>query len=192
MSMPTPRRPLPRYWYGIGAALIAAGVIGGIALFIAGIVSVVQGPTHEFDGNGSATVPFAAGTSQIIYVADVKVGTSVAARTRCVARDENNRDATLRRYGGSMSINRWNALDVVTAQEAGNYTISCAGPADRYYGVGPRASTAAITATIAGPLGGVCLVVAGIIVLIVTASRRRPESPPHPGPPQYPYPHGRW
>ncbi|MBA0047555.1 hypothetical protein MLB1_14675 [Mycobacteroides sp. LB1] len=186
--MPTPRRPLPGYWYGIGAALIAVGVIGGIALFITGMIAMMQGPTSQFEGNGSATVPFEAGTSQIIYIADVKSGVSVAGRTRCVARDDENRDAAISRYSGSLSINQWSALYVVTAQDAGDYTISCAGSPDMYYGVGPRASTAAKSVTIAGPIVGVSLAAAGLIVLVVTASRRR-QPPQYPGPPQYPYPY---
>ncbi|MUM15503.1 hypothetical protein FZI91_18085 [Mycobacterium sp. CBMA271] len=186
--MPAPKRRLPGYWYGIGAALIAVGVIAGITVFIAAMVSVLQGPTDEFSGDGSVTAPFEAGTSKIIYLADTKASSAVYAHTRCTARDDKNRDATVSRYDGSLSINQWSALYVVSAPEDGNYTISCAGPSDMYYGVGPRASSAAKFAIFAGPFGGVCLAAAGLVVLIVTASRRRQAPPTYLGPPPYPGP----
>ncbi|SIG65249.1 Uncharacterised protein [Mycobacteroides abscessus subsp. abscessus] len=102
--------------------------------------------------------------------------------TRCVARDENNNEAAVSRYDGTLSINQWHALYVVRAHQAGNYTISCAGYSDITYGLGPRAGRGAITAVLLGPIGGITLVGAGIIVLIITALRRRktPPTPQHP------------
>lgn len=123
----------------------------------------------------------------IIYVADVEPVPRLTQNTRCVARDENNNDATVSRYNGTLSINQWHALYVVSAHQNGNYAISCAGYSDITYGLGPRAGTGAITATFAGPIGGTALVGAGIIVLIVTASRQRKPTPPLPY--GYPYPH---
>lgn len=178
-----PRRPLPRYWYAIGTALIAVGLIGGVGLFVAGLAYALKGPTSQFDANGSATAQFGAGQEMIIYVADVEPVPKLTQNTRCVARDENNNNATVSRYNGSMSINQWRALYVVSAHQAGNYTISCAGYSDITYGLGPRAGSGAITAAFAGPIGGITLVGAGAIVLGVTASRRRKPPPP----PQYPY-----
>ncbi|ALR14186.1 hypothetical protein MYCSP_13190 [Mycobacteroides saopaulense] len=166
----------------VGAALIAVGLIGGISLFVAGLVYALKGPTSQFDANGSATSQFASGEQMIIYVADVESVPKLTQNTRCVARDENNNDATVSRYNGSLSINQWNALYVVTAHQGGTYTVSCAGYLDITYGLGPRAGTGAITAAFAGPIGGITLTGAGITILIVTASRRRKTTPP-----QHPY-----
>ncbi|TDZ82102.1 hypothetical protein DE4585_02631 [Mycobacteroides salmoniphilum] len=176
-------RPTPRYWYAIGTALIAIGLVAGIALLVAGLTSVFKGPTSQFDTNSSATAQFDSGTSMIIYVADVEPVPKLTRNTRCVARDENNNDATVSRYSGSMSINQWHALYVVTARQAGNYSISCAGYSDITYGLGPRASRGAITAAVMGPIGGIALVGAGTIVVAVTSSRRHKRTPP----PPYPY-----
>lgn len=175
-------RETPRYWYAVGAALISVGLIGGIGLFVTGLVYALKGPTSQFDANGSASAQFTSGESMIIYVADVEPVPKLTMNTRCVARDENNNDATVSRYNGSMSINQWHALYVVTAHQPGNYTVSCAGYSDITYGLGPRAGRGAIAAASLGPIGGIVLAGAGIIVLIVTASRRR-----KPPPPQYPY-----
>ena len=185
-----PHRPTPSYWYGIGAALIAVGLIGGISLFVAGLVYALKGPTSQFDANGSATAPFASGEQMIIYVADVEPVPKLTMNTRCVARDENNNDATVSRYNGSMSINQWHALYVVTAHQAGDYTVSCAGYSDITYGLGPRAGTGSITAAFVGPIGGITLVGAGVIMIAVTASRRSKPTPPpqHPYGNPYPYP----
>lgn len=177
---------MPRYWYAIGAALIAVGLIGGIGLFVTGLVYALKGPTSQFDANSSSTAQFASGDSMIIYVADVEPVPKLTMNTRCAARDENNNDATVSRYNGSMSINQWHALYVVTAHQGGTYTVSCAGYSDITYGLGPRAGTGAITAAFAGPIGGITLTGAGIITLIVTASRRRKSTPP-----QHPYGHPR-
>ncbi|SKG98522.1 Uncharacterised protein [Mycobacteroides abscessus subsp. bolletii] len=172
------------YWYIIGATLIAVGLIGGIGLFVGGLMPVLQGPTSQFDANGSSTTRFGSGDSMIIYVADVEPVPKLTQNTRCVARDENNNEATVSRYDGTLSINQWHALYVVRAHQAGNYTISCAGYSDITYGLGPRAGQGAITAVLLGPIGGITLIGAGIIVLIITALRRRKPTPP---PPQHPY-----
>ncbi len=182
-----PHRQMPRYWYAIGAALIATGLIGGISLFVAGLVYALKGPTSQFNANGSATAQFASGDSMIIYVADVEPVPKLTQNTRCVARDENNNDATVSRYNGSMSINQWHALYVVSAHQAGTYTVSCAGYSDITYGLGPRAGNGAITAAFAGPIGGITLVGAGTIVVAITASRRRKPPPQHPYGNPYPY-----
>lgn len=185
-----PHRRAPGYWYAIGAALIAVGLIGGIGLFVTGLVYALTGPTSQFDANGSATAQFASGDSMIIYIADVELVPKLTQNIRCVARDENNNDATVSRYDGSLSINQWHALYVVRAHQAGNYTVSCAGYSDITYGLGPRAGTGAITATFAGPIAGLTLAGGGIIVLIITASRRRKATPQHPYGNPYPYPPG--
>lgn len=184
----TQHRSTPRYWYAIGAALIAAGLIGGIALFVTGLVYALKGLTSQFDANGSATAQFASGDEMIIYVADVEPVPKLTQNTRCVARDENNNEATVSRYNGTLSINQWHALYVVTAHQGGTYTVSCAGYSDITYGLGPRAGNGAITAALLGPIGGIALAGAGITILI-TASRRRktPPTPQHPYGNPYPY-----
>ncbi|MBN7498444.1 hypothetical protein I3U74_24370, partial [Mycobacteroides abscessus subsp. abscessus] len=78
------------YWYIIGATLIAVGLIGGIGLFVGGLMPVLQRPTSQFDANGSSTTRFGSGDSMIIYVADVEPVPKLTQNTRCVARDENN------------------------------------------------------------------------------------------------------
>ncbi len=123
----------------------------------------------------------------IIYVADVEPVPKLTQNTRCVARDENNNEATVSRYNGSMSINQWHALYVVSAHQAGTYTVSCDGYSDITYGLGPRAGNGAITAAFAGPIGGITLVGAGTIVVAITASRRRKPPPQHPYGNPYPY-----
>lgn len=182
-----PHRQTPRHWYIVGAALIAVGLIGGISLFVAGLIYALKGPTSQFDANGSATAQFASGEQMIIYVADVEPVPKLTLNTRCVARDENNNDATVSRYDGSMSINQWHALYVVTAHQGGTYAVSCAGYSDITYGLGPRAGRGAITAALLGPIGGITLVGAGIIVIAVTASRRRKPPPQYPHGNPYPY-----
>ncbi|MFD6196413.1 hypothetical protein ACFWE3_06870 [Mycobacteriaceae bacterium NPDC060252] len=179
---------MPRYWYSIGAALVAVGLIGGIGLFVTGLLYALKGPTSQFDANGSATAQFDSGDEMIIYVADVEPVPKLTQNTRCVARDENNNNATVSRYNGSMSINQWHALYVVRAHQTGTYTISCAGYSDITYGLGPRAGSGAITAAFAGPIGGITLVGAGAIVLGVTASRRRKPPPQHLYANPFPYP----
>lgn len=44
------------YGYIIGATLIAVGLIGGIGLFVGGLMPVLQGPTSQFDANGSTVL----------------------------------------------------------------------------------------------------------------------------------------
>lgn len=139
------------YWYIIGATLIAVGLIGGIGLFVGGLMPVLQRPTSQFDANGSSTTRFGSGDSMIIYVADVEPVPKLTQNTRCVARDENNNEATVSRYDSTLSINQWHALYVVRAHQAGNYTVSCAGYSDITYGLGPRAGRGAITAVLLGP-----------------------------------------
>ncbi|WP_078286214.1 hypothetical protein [Mycobacteroides chelonae] len=168
--------------------MIAVGLIGGISLFVAGLVYALKGPTSQFDANGSATAQFASGEQMIIYVADVEPVPKLTLNTRCVARDENNNDATVSRYDGSMSINQWHALYVVTAHQAGIYTVSCAGYSDITYGLGPRAGRGSITAALLGPIGGMTLAGAGVIMIAVTASRRRKTPPQYPHGNPYPYP----
>ncbi len=100
----------------------------------------------------------------------------------------NNNAATVSRYDGSLIINQWHALYVVRAQQTGNYIVSYAGyldlPADLSYPPEPAPSQPLSQ----GPTTGLTLVRAGIIVLIITASRRSKPTVQQPYGNAYPYP----
>jgi hypothetical protein len=187
------RRP-PKFWYAIGAGLIAIGVIGGligfITMFAGGLSQLTAGaPTqdHTFGNRGTATMHIDAGASKTIYVTKATPHSNIT----CTARGTHGEQKpTLTEYRSDLTVNQWRALFTLTVQDDGDYTISCEGPSNGRYGVGEHISGGQIARPIVGPLVaagiGSAVVIAGVVVLIVTAIRRSRSAarPPFPNKPQ--------
>ncbi len=196
-----PTFPLPRntsnrrprkFWYVIGAVLVAIGVIGGligvITMFAGGLSQLTANvPTddHTFGNHGTTTVHIDAGASKTIYATKTTPYRDIT----CTARGtQGQQKPTLTQYHSDLTINQWRALFTLTVQDGGDYTISCAGPPDAGYGVGDHISGSQIARPIVGPfvaagIGG-AVVIAGIVVLIVTGIRRSRSTPQPPLPNQ--------
>ncbi|GAB19415.1 hypothetical protein GOEFS_084_00010, partial [Gordonia effusa NBRC 100432] len=158
------------YWFG--GTVVAIGVICAIAGLVVGFVSLFTGPNVTF--TGSTTIELTANESKVVYVDDD------VARVRCASSGA----AELREYPGSLQINDWYGVYVLSAPTSGSYTVTCESSySDTEFGIGPRMSSGAKTAMIVGPAVGLLLVVVGFVLIILTARRnrrRRPNFPPQP------------
>jgi hypothetical protein len=185
------RRPR-KFWYAIGAGLVAIGLLGGvigvIAVFAGGLTHLTAGaPTadHEFVGHGTTTVHIDAGASKTIY-ANMSTPQS---GTTCTARGtQGERKPTLTPYSSNFTVNQWRAMFTLTVQDGGDYSISCSGPPNAGYGVGEHISGSQFADSFVGlfVVGGIsgAVVIAGIVVLVVTGFRRSRSTPQPPLPNQ--------
>lgn len=179
------RRPR-KFWYTIGAVLVAIGVIGGITAFVVALVQITgQAPTddHTFANNEATTVHIDAGASKAIYVTP----TTTDANITCTARNlQGPANPDLSPYHSNLTVNQWRALFTLTVHDGGDYTISCSGPADARYGVGEHISSGEFAYPFIAAGTGIAVFIAGIVVLIVTAIRRHLSTrrAPLPYPPQ--------
>jgi hypothetical protein len=166
------RRPRG-FWYAIGAALIVIGVIASITLFVVVLLHLMgRAPTdeHTFGNKEQTTVHLDAGASKTIYVTNRTYSPS----SSCTAASAGaGRDAHLSSYHAQVTLGNWRALFSLSAQNDGDYVISCSGPvSDARYGVGDHISTGDIAYPFMGIGAGAPFVIAGIVVLIVTGVRR--------------------
>jgi hypothetical protein len=173
------RRPR-RFWYVIGAALIAMGVTAGITLFVVALVQLMDrapADNHTFANNGSTTAHIDAGASKTVYVTNSTFSPSMS----CTAANASGGvNPGLSPYGANITLANWRALFTVSAHDDGDYVISCSGPvSDARFGVGDHISGGEIAYPFIGAAVGGVFVVAGIVVLSVTVVRRsrsaRPE-----------------
>jgi hypothetical protein len=169
----TGRRRPRGFWYAIGAALIVIGVIASITLFVVVLLHLMgRAPTdeHTFGNKEQTSVHLDAGASKTIYVT---TGTYSPSSTCTVASTDGGPNRDLRSYNATVTLGNWRALFSFSAQNDGDYVISCSGPvSDTRYGVGDHISAGDIAYPFMGIGAGAPVVIAGIAVLIVTGVRR--------------------
>lgn len=174
--LPHAMKPGPKkFWYGIGAALLVLGLALGIGLGVGMIVSALgERPTGEttFASGESTTVAFDAGASRVVFV---DVG-GEGHRVKCRIVDGPSQDVQIAEFDGNLVLNQWEAVFTVTAEQAGDYTISCIGEDSDTFGVGGDAGVGSLILGVFATIAGVFLVLAGTVVLIVTAVLRRRRS----------------
>jgi hypothetical protein len=166
------RRP-GRFWYAIGVVLFVICVIVGITIFVVVLIQLMdRAPTddHSFGNNESTTVHIDAGASKTIYVTNSTFSPSMS----CTAANASGGlNPNLSPYSGSVTLANWRALFTVSAQEGGDYVISCKGSvSDARYGVGEHITVSEIAYPFLGAAAGAPFIIAGIAVFIVTFVRR--------------------
>jgi hypothetical protein len=153
--------------YVIGALLMAVGVIGGITTAVLGINTAMNKPSegHQFAAGETTTVHLVAGESQVIYVSTADSGGNGQCAT-------DSKNITLDDYSGSLTINQWRAALTITANATGDSSISCTGGGNPSFVVAGDAFPALTTGIVGAVVGGLLSLV-GVVVIIVTAIRRR-------------------
>jgi hypothetical protein len=166
------RRPRA-FWYAIGAVLIAIGVIASVTLFVVALSQLTArapGDENTFGNNESTTVHIDAGASKTIYVTNRTFSRSMSCT---VANASGGVNPDLSPYSGQLTLNNWRALFTVSAQDSGDYRVSCSGPvSDARFGVGEHSSASEIAYPFIGAAAGAPLFIAGFVVLVVTVVRR--------------------
>jgi hypothetical protein len=166
------RRPR-RFWYAIGAVLMAIGAIASVTLFVVALIQLTgRAPADEntFGNNDSTTVHVNAGASKTIYVTN---GTFSRSMSCTVANASGGVNPDLSPYSGQLTLDNWRALFTVSAQDGGDYRVSCSGPvSDARFGVGEHISAGDIAYPFIGAAAGVPFIIAGFVVLVVTVVRR--------------------
>jgi hypothetical protein len=93
-------------------------------------------------------------------------------------------------YTTEFTLNKWRQVFTLTAQDGGDYSVSCTGPPDARYGVAEDITASQFARPfIAAGVGG-AFFLAGIVIIIVTVVRQisaRPKPVPY-QPQPYPYP----
>ncbi|MBW0016826.1 MAG: hypothetical protein JO236_04670 [Mycobacterium sp.] len=165
-----PRRSI--FVYMIGAALIVIGplVAIGVSVFVV-VWQTSKAPTddHGFGNTQATMVHVDAGGSKAIYTT-APSGSNI----RCTAYSHQE-EPPIRPYLTS-TVGKWRAQSSFTVKQGGNYRISCSGPADARYAVGEFITTEQFNrlflALFLGIGGGGVMVLAGLVVVLVTAARR--------------------
>ncbi len=166
--------PPKKYWYGIGGALVAVGLLVGAGVFVGTLVSALgKQPSsgHTFASGSSTLVHADAGETKVIYIANADA--AGGHRVHCDTSDSSGQPVAMDRYHGSMTLNQWEATFTFTAGPAGDYTVGCVGAPTDNYGVGGQPDPGALVTGILGAIGGVGIVVGGIATIVVTAVLRR-------------------
>lgn len=174
------KKPPRKFWYGIGATLIAIGLILGLGVGIGGLVRIkgIQPQSESIFGNGgSTTVRLNPGSKKVVFIAN-----SLATGehpVRCITTGTATERASLKTYEGTMSLNRWRAMFTLEAAQGADYTVSCIGIPSDTFGVGGYASPTAFVGSVFSIFGGLALALAGAVTTIVAAvlRRRRNQAP---------------
>jgi hypothetical protein len=181
---PVPVAPRSKTPYVIGVILLVVGVISAIASFVGGFSAASDDVAGSSFGSGETTaVSLQAGEPKTIYV-------STAGRTHVNCHLSGNPDQiSLKQYSGELTVNQWEAVFTVSANQSGDHTVTCLGAGDPTFTIGDDASTPIAVAVGGGVIGGF-VAFAGAVLMLVTFLRRRSKSAARlvPAPP-YPYPH---
>jgi len=168
--------------YVIGAVLLVVGILGAIV----GIVWGVSGSSDAVDGSSfasgeSTTVTLQANEPKIIYVSRAERNP-----VNCHLSGDPAH-ITLTQYGGGLTVDRWEAVFTISADQTGEHTVTCRGAGDPTFTIGNDASTS-IVALAVGIIVGGFIAFAGALVLLITFLMRRRNAPVAlvPAPP-YPY-----
>ncbi|MEV0670754.1 hypothetical protein [Mycobacterium sp. NPDC050441] len=170
---PQPKAPPRKRWYGVGAALLIAGlavaVLGGVG--IGGLADATPDAENTFGNREMTTVHFDAGETKVIFVANPGEHHKV----RCNVGNQRGSDdkAKIDNYDGNLTINEWQAVFTVTAQQSSDYAVTCEGAPSDEFGVGGNAKPSSLIGGIFAILGGGFLSVLGIVTIIITAISRR-------------------
>lgn len=158
-----------KLWYGVGATLLIVGVLV-VAFGVFGVSrfsDAAPDPEHTFANGEVTTVHFDAGETKVIFVANR--GEHDTGKCSVGAGTGSDADVTMDNYEGTLTINQWQALFAVTAQQASDHDITCDGATSNQFGVGGDAKATSLVGGIFGILGGGFLCVLGIVTLVVTA-----------------------
>jgi hypothetical protein len=172
---PAAKQPPRKLWYGVGAALIVAGLAIGLLLGVGTFVDVMGKRPHGADifANGeSATVHFDDGQTRVIFVASQTGGHRVNCNVNGPAGDGTD----IAQYDGTLTLNKWQAAFTVTAASAGDYQVSCIGDPSDEFGVGGDADAGAFVGALFGCLVGAGLFIAGVTLTILAAVLRHRRS----------------
>ena len=167
------KRPPRKFWYAIGAALLALGLALGLVGGVGGVARIKgKQPQSEatFSSGGSTTVHLDPGTRKVLFVADTATG---GHPVQCVAAGGAVGRVSLNRYTGAMTLNRWQAMFTLEATASGDYTVSCRGAPTDTFGVGGYVSPLALILSVVSSVVGLVLALAGAVTIIVTAVLRR-------------------
>lgn len=163
-----------KYWYGIGGALVAVGLLIGVGVFVGALVNVLgkqPGAGHTFASGATTTVHADAGETKVIYIANADA--AGGHRIHCDTSDSSGRPVQMQRYHGSLTLNRWEATFTFTAGPSGDYTVGCVGAPTDSFGVGGQPNPGAFVAGVFGALGGGGILVLGVVTIVITAVLRR-------------------
>lgn len=171
---PPPKRPPRKFWFGIGAALIAIGLVLGLGAGVGGVLRVngMQPRTETiFTTGGSTTVHLDAGARRVLFV--VGSAANGGHPVRCVATGAATSRPSLKRYDGEMGLSRWHAMFTIEATESADYTVSCIGAPSDTFGVGGYAGPESFALSVLSIVAGFAIALVGAVTTIVTAVLRR-------------------
>ncbi len=208
-AAPPPIRPR-KVWYVVGVLLIVAGIVGGVGLFIGGLVST----SRTVDGFGRFVAPASkslkfqrSGTYTIFYEYLGEVCGEPSGCVKIDAPETPPASLTIRltdAAGRSVAVDRSGDTDrtfsfggragtsvaSVDIPAAGEYVIEVGGGTDRYgIAVGRGVLGTLVRWILGGIAAGVVGVLVGVVLLIVTGvrrgRRRREASAGRPAPSPY-------
>lgn len=165
-------RPAPRkFWYGIGALLIALAAVVGLVVAIEGVHIMSKQPSsdHTFSSGASTTVHIDPGATKVIFMANWDTG----AEHRIHCDVSPTAGVELTRYTGELTLNQWTAFFRLTVSQAGDYTVSCMGSPSDTFGVGDDLRISGLIGAIVGGIASLGLLSLGVVTLVVTAVLRR-------------------
>lgn len=172
---PAPGKPAPKkYWYGIGGALLAVGLLVAVGVFVGALVSVMgkqPSSEHSFASGGSTTVHVNASQTKVVYIANADA--AGGHHVHCDTSDSSGQPVQMARYSGHMTLNQWEATFTFAPSASGDFTVGCVGAASDSFGVGDEPNPAAFVVGILGALGGGGVAVLGIVMIVITAVLRR-------------------
>lgn len=163
----------PKILIILGSIILALAVVIGAVIAIIGIRATAGGigDIEVFD-SGSASITAEAGESLQLYA---EAGTDAPACEILSPSGEAPGEGTIQTSSTSIDGRQWDSFDSFTANEAGEYTVDCAGTP---VAVGPPVSIGGIFGAVGGILLavgggflGFVLLAIGVILLIVRKRR---------------------
>ncbi|WP_193106470.1 hypothetical protein [Brachybacterium sp. FME24] len=170
-TAPGPKKfgKVPHILLIVGGIILLISVIAGIVLAAIGITSTVGGVNDiEVFDSGSGSITAEEGDVLQFYVEE---GTQVPTCDITAPSQEAIGEGTAQTSSTSLDGKNWESFDSITANEAGEYTVDCAGTP---VAVGPPVSIGGIFGAVGGILLGLgggflgfVLLATGVILLIV-------------------------
>jgi hypothetical protein len=173
---PPGKRPPRKAWYLVGAVLVLLGLVGA-AVAVAMIVDVIgkaPGDSDTFSSGDAVVVQMDAGATRVVFVDSGGAG---AHDVNCDVANRPGNSVRMERFDGSLTLNDWEAIFTVTAQDAGEYRITCTGLPSDSFGVGDDVGVGGFIGGVFGAIAGAGLSFVGVVVLVVTAVLRHRRAP---------------
>lgn len=173
---PPGKRPPKKTWYVVGAVLVFLGLVG-VGVAVATIVNVIGKAPDDadtFSSGDAVVVQIDAGATRVVFVDS---GGAEAHDVNCNVANRPGNVVRMERFGGELTLNEWEAVFTVTAQDAGEYRVTCTGLPSDSFGVGDDVGVGSFVGGVFGAIVGAGVGFVGVVVLVVTAVLRHRRAP---------------